>query len=84
MYKKKMTFAIGFKYDKEYGGYITKVLNLPGCMSQGKTREEAQKNTLDAINVCLAVRAKEMQDFQKAVLVDTILKQGENSLYKTC
>lgn len=49
-----MTFVIGFKYDKEYGGYVTKVLNLPGCMSQGKTREEAQKNTMAAIDVCLS------------------------------
>jgi len=79
-----MTFVVGFKYDKEYGGYISKVLNLPGCMSQGKTLDEAKENAKAAIDVCLAVRAKEMQDFQKAVLVSTVLRKREGSLYKTC
>jgi predicted RNase H-like HicB family nuclease len=42
-------------------GYIVaECPQLPGCMSQGKTRQEASKNIADAIESVLAVR---MQQF---------------------
>ena len=31
---------------------------MPGCVSQGKTEEEAQANIQDAIRQCLEVRAE--------------------------
>jgi antitoxin HicB len=31
------------------GGYLVTVPNLPGCMSDGATREEAARNIADAI-----------------------------------
>lgn len=78
MSKKRLNFIVGFRYDKEYGGWVTKVVNLPGCMSQGKTLEEAKKNTKDAIDVCLEVRAKEIKDFKKAVVISTLLPDKAN------
>jgi len=33
----------------EAGGYTVECLNLPGCISQGKTKEEAIENIKDAI-----------------------------------
>lgn len=32
------------------GGFVAKVPDLPGCMSDGETEVEARNNALDAIN----------------------------------
>ena len=40
---------------EEDGGFISKCLDIPGCVSQGATREEALRNIRDAINLCLDV-----------------------------
>ncbi len=45
-------------YDKEYEGYIVDVPELVGCMSQGKTIDEALNNIKDAINGWLFVENK--------------------------
>ena len=43
---------------EEDGGYVATVPVLPGCVSQGDSREEALKNVEEAIEVYLAdVRA---------------------------
>lgn len=44
-----MRFKITLFYDHEYKGYVVEVLELPGCVSQGKTIEEAIENIKDAI-----------------------------------
>ncbi|MBL8130250.1 MAG: type II toxin-antitoxin system HicB family antitoxin [Anaerolineae bacterium] len=38
-------------YQDEDGMWITEVPSLPGCGSEGKTREEALRNTADAIQL---------------------------------
>jgi len=48
-------FAVRLDYDNEYNGYVASVPSLPGCMSQGKTREEALGNIEDAIGGYLQV-----------------------------
>ena len=40
-------------YDKDYKGYVADVPQLPGCMSQGKTAEDALKSARKAIRVYL-------------------------------
>ena len=35
--------------DEDGGGYLATVPDLPGCMSDGETREEAARNVDDAI-----------------------------------
>jgi predicted RNase H-like HicB family nuclease len=35
--------------DEEDGGWVAEVPSLPGCISQGETREEALRNARDAI-----------------------------------
>jgi antitoxin HicB len=35
--------------DEEGGGFLATVPDLPGCMSDGETREEAARNVEDAI-----------------------------------
>jgi predicted RNase H-like HicB family nuclease len=45
-------------YQDEDGVYIAECPSIPGCVSQGKTEEEAEKNIRDAIKECLEVRAE--------------------------
>lgn len=49
MKNNKLDYLIKLTYDKAYKGYVTEVINLYGCMSQGKTRNEALANTEKAI-----------------------------------
>ena len=46
---KKLTYLIQLIYDKDYKGYVADVVNLYGCMSQGKTKKEALENAKKAI-----------------------------------
>ena len=41
----------------EDGIYIAECPAIPGCVSQGKTEQEAEINIRDAIRECLEVRA---------------------------
>ena len=50
-----MNYKILITYDKEFEGYIVDVPQLPGCMSQGKTLDEAIANVKDAIKGWLQV-----------------------------
>jgi predicted RNase H-like HicB family nuclease len=43
--------------DRDEGGiWMVECPSIPGCVGQGKTREEALENVKDAINLCLQVR----------------------------
>jgi len=44
-----MNYKIIITFDKEFNGYVVDVPQLPGCMSQGKTIDEAVENIKDAI-----------------------------------
>lgn len=44
-----MKFKVVISYDPEYEGYVVDVPELVGCMSQGKTIDEALYNIKDAI-----------------------------------
>ena len=47
---KKLDYLIELTYDKSYKGYVADVVNLFGCMSQGKTKTEALNNVEKAIH----------------------------------
>ena len=53
----QMKFTITI-YTDEDDVYIVECPSIPGCVSQGKTEEEAEKNVLEAIKECLEVRAE--------------------------
>ncbi|HAN75083.1 MAG TPA: HicB family protein [Planktothrix sp. UBA8402] len=53
-----MKFQVIFTFDPEYEGYIAEVPELPGCLSQGKTLDEAIENIKDAIQGYLYVQEK--------------------------
>lgn len=50
-----MKFTI-IVYRDEDGVCIAECPVIPGCVSQGKTRKDAEKNIRDAIKLCLEVR----------------------------
>jgi predicted RNase H-like HicB family nuclease len=52
---KFMSYQILITYDKDYKGYVVEVPQLSGCLSQGKTFDEAIENIKDAIRGWLLV-----------------------------
>jgi len=46
-------------YQDEEGWYVVECPVIPGCMSQGKTEEEALQNIREAIQLCLEVRREQ-------------------------
>jgi predicted RNase H-like HicB family nuclease len=46
-------FTITFDSPDEEGWVVARVLEVPGAMSQGRTREEARENVLDALQTVL-------------------------------
>lgn len=48
-------FKVFLEYDPEYDGYVAEVPMLSGCMSQGKTTDEALQNVEEAIKGYLKV-----------------------------
>jgi predicted RNase H-like HicB family nuclease len=52
-----MKFLITIFQDED-GMFIAECPSIPGCVSQGKTEAEAEKNIRDAIKECLEVRAE--------------------------
>lgn len=52
-----MIFQVTIDRDED-GIWITECPAIPGCVSQGKTKEEALDNIKDAIAQCLEVRAE--------------------------
>ena len=43
-------------YQDEEGWYVAECPAIPGCVTQGKTLEEALANIREAIQLCLEVR----------------------------
>ena len=52
-----MKFVVTIDRDED-GVYVVECPAIPGCVSQGKTEEEALDNIADAIRQCLEVRAE--------------------------
>lgn len=52
-----MKFLITIFQDED-GVFIAECPSIPGCVSQGKTELEAEKNIQKAIKACLVVRSE--------------------------
>ena len=46
-------------YQDEDGVFVAECPAIPGCISQGRTEAEAERNIQEAIKECLEVRAEE-------------------------
>jgi predicted RNase H-like HicB family nuclease len=52
-----MRFVVTIDRDED-GMYVAECPAIPGCISQGRTEDEALENIEDAMRGCLAVRAE--------------------------
>lgn len=52
-----MKFVITIFQDED-GMFVAECPAIPGCVSQGETEEEAERNIQEAIKACLEVRAE--------------------------
>ena len=52
-----MKFKVTMERDED-GVWVTECPAIPGCVSQGKTRQQALDNIKEAITLCLDVRAE--------------------------
>jgi predicted RNase H-like HicB family nuclease len=53
--KKVYNYAAVFELDQKAGGYTVTIPNLPGCISEGDSFEEALKNIKEAASLYLEV-----------------------------
>ena len=53
-----MRFTVTVDRDED-GAWIVECPAIPGCVSQGQSKEEALENINDAISLCLQVRAEQ-------------------------
>ena len=53
-----MRFTVTLDRDED-GVWVVECPSIPGCVSQGRTKDEALANIQDAIRVCLEVRAEQ-------------------------
>ena len=53
---------------QEEGGYTAYIPSLPGCVSQGETKEEALKNIKEAIELYLEAGVNEMIAYEGEVV----------------
>ena len=73
MNMKKLDYLIKLTYDKNYKGYVADVVNLYGCMSQGKTKKEALENIEKAIKAYMETVTKKDKNTRftkKSVSID--------------
>ena len=52
-----MKFNVTIDRDED-GVWVVECPSIPGCVSQGETKEEALENIREAIALCLEVRAE--------------------------
>ena len=52
-----MIFTVTLDRDED-GVWVVECPSIPGCISQGQTKEEALENIKDAIKGCIEVRAE--------------------------
>jgi predicted RNase H-like HicB family nuclease len=50
------TFTVRVREDELDGGWVAECVDLPGCFSQGETREEALANVSEAIAEVISLR----------------------------
>jgi predicted RNase H-like HicB family nuclease len=55
-------------YQDEHGVWIAECLNMPGCVSEGATRDEALEMLQDAMHGWLAVMREDYPDLEQHLL----------------
>jgi len=60
-----LEYTVILHWDGEYNGYWAEVPALPGCVSQGKSREEALNNIKEAIELHLECLEEDGEEIPK-------------------
>ncbi len=65
--------------------YIAECPSIPGCFSQGRTEQEAEKNIQEAIKECLEVRAEKGMPLLIEKMLESIhpLQEDVDEKWKT-
>ena len=50
----RLRMTIAYEEPDEGGWIVARVVEVPGALSQGRTREEARENVIDALRLMLA------------------------------
>ena len=50
----RLRFTISFEEPDEEGWIVARVVEVPGAISQGRTRGEARENVIDALRLMLS------------------------------
>jgi predicted RNase H-like HicB family nuclease len=67
-----MRYMVNLVFDPDYRGYVADVPELPGCMSQGKTVDQALKNVKEAISLYLETTPRRKRSAIKPALTTTV------------
>ena len=67
-----MRLWVNLIFDPEYKGYVADVPELAGCMSQGKTLEQALKNVKKAILLYLETTPRRKRRVTKPALMTSV------------
>lgn len=72
-------YVAKISYDGRSNRYLAKVPDIPGCVTMGRTREEAIFNITDAATECIKVRIAVGIGISKATPIDCfkLLDMGE-------
>jgi predicted RNase H-like HicB family nuclease len=57
-------------HESDEGGFWAEVPGIPGCATQGETFEELLKNLYEAVEGCLAVDVKPLQETGKERILE--------------
>ncbi len=71
------SFSVVLKEDMDDGGYTAIVPELPGCISDGNTKEEALEHIKEAIGLYLESIADEKKHYQ------ALAKKGKQVEFKS-
>lgn len=58
----KLRMTIAFEEPDEEGWIVAQVVEVPGAISQGRTRQEARENVIDALRLMLSPDEGEASD----------------------
>jgi predicted RNase H-like HicB family nuclease len=71
----RLRLTIAFEEPDEDGWIVARVVEVPGALSQGRTREEARENVLDALRLMLSPDEGDESGGQQRESVEVVLAE---------
>lgn len=73
MTSKTLRMTISFEEPDEDGWIVARVIEVPGAVSQGRTREDARTSVIDALRLMLSRDEGESDAADETVALDILL-----------